>query len=157
MLKMAKIFRILHYIEDLTLVLAVLGILCLAVGQIVMRNFFDTGFPWSESFARVLVLWIAMLGALIAARRNDHINIDAINRFLPVRGRQTIFVLTNFASAGICLIVAYYGVEFVSYEFEDNTIAFANVPTWVCQVILPIGFFLMGTRFFLHGMRGCIG
>ena len=140
---MAKIFRILHYIEDLTLVLAVLGILCLAVGQIVMRNF--------------LVLWIAMLGALIAARRNDHINIDAINRFLPVRGRQTIFVLTNFASAGICLIVAYYGVEFVSYEFEDNTIAFANVPTWVCQAILPIGFFLMGTRFFLHGMRGCIG
>ena len=155
--RIAKIVRIIHYSEDFILFCALLGVLCLAVTQIVMRNFFDTGFLWAESFVRILVLWIAMIGALVATRKNNHIRIDAMSRFLPTAVERSVAVFTHLASSLICFIVAFYGLEFVSYEFQDNTIAFANVPTWMCQVILPIGFGLMGVRFFFHAIRGFAG
>ena len=157
MKKIAKILRIIHYGEDLLLVCALLGVLSLAVTQIVMRNFFDTGFLWSESFVRSLVLWIAMIGASVATRENNHIRIDALSRFLPEAAERFVAMSTGLASSTICFIVAYYGLEFVSYEFQDNTIAFANVPTWMCQVILPVGFCLMGLRFFFQAIRSLTG
>ena len=157
MKKIAKILRIIHCGEDLLLVCVLLAVLSLAVTQIVMRNFFDTGFLWSESFVRILVLWIAMIGAMVATRENNHIRIDALSRFLPEAVERFVAMFTGLASSLICFIVAYYGLEFVSYEFQDNTIAFANVPTWMCQVILPVGFCFMGLRFFFQAMRSLTG
>jgi len=37
---------------------------------------------------------------------------------------------------------------FIGYEYEDGTIAFADVPVWLCQSIMPIGFGVMALRFF---------
>ena len=71
----AKALRVLHLFENLTLAFSFLTMLVLAVMQIALRNFFDGGFLWAESFVRVLVLWIAILGALVATRQNNHISI----------------------------------------------------------------------------------
>jgi len=104
MKRIAKIIRIIHYSEDLILFCALFGVLCLAVTQIVMRNFFDTGFLWSESFVRILVLWIAMIGALVATRKNNHIRIDAMSRFLPAAVERFVAVLTDLASSRLSSI-----------------------------------------------------
>ena len=48
--------------------LALVSILVMALIQIVLRNVFDSGLLWAESFLRILVLWIAILGAMVATR-----------------------------------------------------------------------------------------
>ncbi|MFT6012233.1 MAG: TRAP-type C4-dicarboxylate transport system permease small subunit, partial [Candidatus Azotimanducaceae bacterium] len=78
-----KLFRYLHRLEDSLLVFSLLAMLLIALGQIVLRNGFDSGVLWAESFARILVLWVAMLGAMVATRENNHISIDAVSRYLP--------------------------------------------------------------------------
>ncbi len=150
----AKAFRVLHLFENLTLAFSFLTMLVLAVMQIALRNFFDGGFLWAESFVRVLVLWIAILGALVATRENNHISIDVMARFLPEIWCKIVSFVINLIAAAICITVAFYALEFVGYEYQDGTIAFANVPTWICQSILPIGFGLMGVRFFMNGIKG---
>ncbi len=136
-----------HTTENALLGTALITMLLVAVMQIVLRNFFDSGFLWAESFLRILVLWVAMLGALVATREKNHISIDALTRFLPDTGRKIVRLINDLAAGVICAIVAWYSLESVGYEYEDQTVAFADVPTWICQSILPVGFAGMSLRF----------
>lgn len=144
-----KIIFFAHRFEDGALVLALISMLLMALLQILLRNLFDSGFLWAESFLRILVLWIAMLGAMVATREGHHISIDLLSNvlkpgfFVPLR-----FASLAFASA-ISFTTAYYCIEFIGYEYIDGTIAFAKVPVWVCMSILPVGFGVMGLRFLL--------
>jgi len=56
-----KLFRWVHLTEDALLVFSLLAMLCIALLQIILRNGFDSGMLWAESFSRVLELWIGML------------------------------------------------------------------------------------------------
>ncbi len=146
---MTKLLRTIHRFEDGVLVLALVSMLTMALLQIVLRNFFDSGFLWAESFLRILVLWVAMLGAMVATRERNHISIDLLSRILPPR---LYGPLRNFAmlfSVAVCGTAAWYSVEYVTYEYQDETIAFADVPVWVCQSILPVGFAVMALRFLI--------
>ncbi len=144
----------LHRIEDAALMMALLSMLALAVTQIILRNVFDSGFLWVESFLRILVLWLAMLGAMVATRENNHINIDAVSRYLPAKWQARLLLVTRIFASVICGTVAWYAVDLVRIEYEDQTIAFADVPTWVCQAILPFGFAVMSVRFSLDVIKG---
>ena len=47
--------------EDALLVLLLLGMIGMAAGQVLLRNFFD-GVYWGDSAVRVMVLWVTMFG-----------------------------------------------------------------------------------------------
>jgi len=143
--------------EDALLVSALVSMLVMAVIQISLRNFFDVGLFWAESFLRILVLWIAILGAMVATRESNHISIDILSRYLGGTQQKIIFLVTQAFSAVICGVVAYYAVIFVQFEYEDKTIAFADVPTWICQSIIPFGFLVMSIRFLGNGLASLSG
>lgn len=144
--------RALHVVEDAILVGLLLTMVVLAVTQIVLRNGFDGGFLWAESFLRVLVLWIGLAGAMAASREHRHISIDIIGRFLPPRIHKVVVVLTGLFTAGIAAALAWYSLEFVRLEYENPSTAFANVPTWVCESIMPIAFTVIMLRYLLLAM-----
>lgn len=137
----------LHLIEDSALVLLLLLMILLAVAQIVLRNAADTSLVWVDPFLRVAVLWMALLGASIAARDNDHIAIDAVARFLPDRFARMLAVFTSFCAAVICAVIAWYALQFVQSEREYGSVAFAAVPAWICQTAIPTAFILIAVRY----------
>ena len=151
---MQTLVNLIHRAEDTLLIGALASMLLMALLQIVLRNFFDAGLLWAESFLRILVLWVAMLGAMVATRERNHINIDALSRLLTVKQRKVLGLVTGLFSAGICGLVAYHAVEFVRYEYEDETTAFGVVPTWICQAIIPFGLGVMAWRFLLQAITG---
>ena len=144
--------RAIHRLEDTLLVSALVSMLVMAVVQICLRNFFDAGLLWAESFLRILVLCIAMLGAMVATRESNHISIDALTRYLGTTLKAIVQFVIALFSAVVCSIVAYYAYEFVQFEYEDGTVAFADVPTWICQSIIPVGFSVMALRFLTTGI-----
>jgi len=144
-----KTLTFIHTLEDGALLLALVSMLVMALLQIVMRNLFDSGFLWAESFLRILVLWVAMLGAMVATRERNHISIDILSRFLSGGYLVGLRIVTNLFAAAICFVTVFYALELVQYEFEDETEAFAGVPVWVCQSIIPFAFGVMGVRFLL--------
>ena len=137
-----------HRLEDGALVLALVSMLVMALTQIVLRNLFDSGFLWAESFLRILVLWIAFLGAMVATRDRNHISIDLLSRLLPTAYFMPLRIVSLLFASLLCAVAAYHSVVFISYEYEDETIAFAAVPSWLCQSIMPIGFGAMALRCF---------
>lgn len=147
------LLKLIHRLEDATLVLALSSMLLMALLQIILRNFFDSGFLWAESFLRILVLWVAMLGAMVATREKNHISIDLVSRSLDRRLTLPIEILTSLGAAAICFTAMWYSIEYIGYEYEDGTIAFANVPVWACQSIMPVGFGVMAVRFLLYPFK----
>jgi TRAP-type C4-dicarboxylate transport system permease small subunit len=146
---LAKIIRVLHALEDGILVGLLLTMVGVAVMQIVMRNGFDSGFLWAETFLRVLVLWIGLAGAMAASREHRHISIDILGRFLPHHAARWVAVFNALFTAGIAGALAWYTLDFVRVEYEAPSIAFANVPTWVCESIMPFAFSIIALRYLL--------
>ena len=140
---------ILYRVEDSILVGLLLLMITMAVLQIFLRNLFDTGIVWSDVLVRILVLWVGLLGAMVASRQGNHINIDILDRFLPERAKVVVSFVVEVFTAFICTIVAYYSLQFVQMEFADGGMAFAKVPVWLCEAIIPFAFVVIAIRYIL--------
>lgn len=138
--------------ENGLLVLLLGAMVLLATTQILLRNLWDTGLVWADPALRVAVLWIALLGALAASRDDNHIRIDLLTRFLPVRLKAHIKLITDLFSALVCALLAWHSARFVYSEWQDGGMVFAAVPAWACELIMPIGFAIMALRFLLTGL-----
>lgn len=120
-----------------------------AVLQIILRNFFQSGIQWSDTFLRILVLWLGLIGAMIASRQGKHINIDLLTKYLP----EKLSILSNkfcqLFTAIVCGLIAYHSFLFILLEKESGETAFANVPLWLCESIIPFAFAVITFRYIL--------
>ena len=144
-----NIVRILLKIEDGILIGLLLLMILIAVLQIFLRNLFDSGILWGDPLVRVLVLWIGLIGAMIASRNNHHISIDVISRYLPDHIKKLTNLVISIFTFLICAIMAYYSLVFVMMEKNDGLIAFATIPAWVCESIIPIAFAIISFRYII--------
>ena len=147
------IFRIYNFLlatETFLLMFFLLTAILLASSQIILRNFFDSGIFWADSALRILVLWIGMIGAMFASRHKKHIRIDILSHYLPEKLKHNIWRVTELITALVCAIVAYYSIQFIQFEYEDGLIAFANVPVWLCETIIPVAFIVMALRYLCY-------
>ena len=139
----------LHVLEDSLLVALLLVMILLAVAQIVLRNGFDASIVWADPFLRIAVLWVGLLGATIAARDNSHIAIDIATRYLPEQLARLSGVILSLFASGICGLLAWHAFLFVRDERAGGALAFAGVPAWLCEIILPLAFGLIAVRYLL--------
>ncbi len=142
--------RILHNIEDSLLVIILLSMITLAFSQIVMRNFFGTGTIWLDPLLRVLVLWVGMLGALVATRQNKQIKIDVLSRILPAGPKVISRIITRSFAAIVSGIIAWHSTLFLIDEWNSGVMAFSSVPAWLPESILPFGFAVIALRYTLQ-------
>ena len=144
-----RLLRGLHRVED-GLLAALLGVLLLlAVLQIYLRMFHDTGLEWAEPVSRMGVLWLALFGALGAARSHRHIAIDALPRLLPPTWRRVAWVVTQLATATVCGLLAWYGWGMLGMEREVPGVFVPGVASWWPMLAFPAGFLLLALRFAL--------
>ena len=121
----------------------------LAVTQIVYRNFSGVGVAWIDPLLRMLVLWVALSGAVIASRTDNHIRIDFFAKYISGKYYFYIKRIVHAYCVVICSIIAWYSINFVQMDYEYETVAFADVPAWITELIIPVAFGLMAFRYFL--------
>ena len=142
-----RLLRGIHLAEEAVITLILAAMVVIAASQILLRNLFDSGLYWADPLLRLLVLWLTMLGALLATRNNHHIRIDLLSRYLsPGWKRINEMVGLTFACL-ICGVLAWHSARFVHYEYLDGATLFGALPLWMGQLILPVGFALMTLRF----------
>lgn len=149
----ARLLRGLHRAEDALLAALLGGLLLLALAQIGLRLFFGSGLEWAEPVGRIGVLWLALLGALGATRSKRHIGIDALPRILPPRWHRVAWALTQFATAIVCGLLAWYGWGMVGMEREVPATFVPGVPSWWPMLAFPAGFALMALRFLVSATQ----
>ncbi len=150
--RIQRLSQALARLEDLLLALLLTGMILLAAGQIFSRNLFSHGLLWGEPLLRLLVLWLAMLGAMAATRDGRHIHIDVLSRFLPPAMKHGAQRLTDIFSALVCGLLAWHAGRFVYDEWQGGLEFFSGVPAWAAELIMPLGFGVMGLRFLLRSL-----
>lgn len=104
---------------------------------------------WAEPLARLLVLWVSVLGASLITRENKHIRIDLLSLALPVKWRPLREKVLSGASSALCALLFLVSLRHIDMERAFGEHLLLGIPTWVCQIILPIGFFIMALRFLI--------
>ncbi|WP_419812546.1 TRAP transporter small permease [Bacterioplanoides sp.] len=151
--------RLLHWVhkaEDALLILLLLSMIILAGVDIIARSAFGGGIVWIPPLLRVMVLWLGLLGALLATRTREHIAIDIINRLAGAQVKRICAVLTSLFAAVVCGVIGWHSKEFVAGSLEYDDIAFARVPAWPLQLVIPLSFSLMALRFVIQSVIAAV-
>ena len=145
----ARVLGVVNTIENWLIALLALALVLLSGLQIVLR-LLEHGLVWLDPLLRVLVIWVALLGAVAAARQDKHISLDLIGRLLHGRGVRVARVFAfGFAALAACtLLRASLGL--IEMDRESGTTLFGTVPTWWAELILPVAFGLLALRFVLR-------
>ena len=136
-------------IEDWLLISMLAAMVILAVIQIAYRNISGGGVAWIDPLLRMLVLWVALSGAVIASRTDNHIRIDFFAKYLSGKYYFYIKRVVHAYCVIICAVIAWYSINFVQMDYEYETEAFAGIPAWITELIIPVAFGLMAFRYFL--------
>jgi len=143
----------LHRAEDGLLACLLIVMIVLAGTQILMRNLFDSGFVWIDPLLRVMVLWLGLIGATVASRHNKHIRIDLLSRYFKRNTHRLIQSVVAQVSAWTCLVIAWFGMDWIRLDYADAVTTFAGIPAWTVEIIVPLAFALIGLRYLVRSYR----
>lgn len=136
-----------RHLETILLVFLLGSMMLLAVGQIVLREVFSTGFVWADELIKLMVLWLAMVGSIAASRENRHIRIDALSHILPKLAVDLTRALVDVFAAIVSGIIAWQTWRYLQVEIEYEDMVLVNVPAWIAHSVLPAAFLLISFRF----------
>ncbi len=141
--------------ENAVLVLLLTAMILLAVGQIILQIFFSIGFVWADELISLIVLWIAIVASVAAARSDRHLRIDALSHFVPQRYARFPRIIVDAFAAGMCLFLGWHSYRYILVFGEDTVLN--GVPVWIALSVVPIAFALMAYRFALLSGKGILG
>jgi tripartite ATP-independent transporter DctM subunit len=128
-------------VEWVAAALVVAEIVILFAG-IVARYALHTPLVWSDELASILFLWLAMLGAVVAFRRGEHMRMTAfVHRAKPAT-RALLEMVAIAAALAFLLLIAGPGYEYASEERYVTTPALEISNVWRAAA-LPTGTVLM--------------
>ncbi|MDF3862169.1 TRAP transporter large permease subunit [Achromobacter denitrificans] len=130
-----------HLVEIPAAILVVAEIVILFSG-IVARYALHEPLVWSDELASILFLWLAMLGAVVAFRRGEHMRMGAlVNRASPA-ARAVLDMVAVAAALAFLLMLQAPGFEYASEERYVTTAALEIPNVWRAAA-LPVGTTLM--------------
>ena len=92
-------------VEWLTVALTVADMLVLLAG-VIARYAFNRPLMWSDEVASMLFLWLAMLGAVVALHRGEHMRMTAVVKALPEGWRGFVETIALGVTASfLCILV----------------------------------------------------
>ena len=157
---LARLVRILTWAENTLLITMLALMVLLAAAQILLRNFLDMSIFGADQLLRLLVLWVAFMGAVAASREGQHIHVDVIARWLPGRVKAGVGALTDLFTLVVCLLLAWQALRFMQSARDSGEMAFGSLPVWVAETILPLAFTLIALRYalrFVHHVQQARG
>lgn len=119
---------------------------------IVARYLFHHPIIWSDELASILFLWLAMLGAVVAFRRNEHMRMTAVVAKVTPSTRAFLDVFATGAALAFLLLIAWPAYQYAQEETYITTPALQISNAWRAAA-LPIGVVFMGVFAFLRLAR----
>ena len=105
-----------------TVALAVVVMSTVVFLQVVFRYLFNSPISWSEETARILFVWITLLGTFLAVKSKNHISIETfVKYFFSAKTRRLISVVVSFLLVYYFLYLFVVGISMVEKTYENLT------------------------------------
>lgn len=120
----------------------------LIIMQIVF-NFFDAPITWTEEAARLIFVYVGILGIAMGVRNQEHVYIDFIINKFPATPKKILFTLIQVLIFSCLIFCFYYGI--ISYQrkatLANDLIVTLGISTKWLYLALILGSALMFVRF----------
>jgi TRAP-type C4-dicarboxylate transport system permease small subunit len=113
--------------------------------QVLFRYLLEVPLDWSEELSTFTFVWMALLGASVGLKRNEHPRLDLFFNFFPQRMQKIVPVLCNFAILFMLMVLFVYGWKLTVSMKSQLTAALQYSVSFV-YVVLPISAAIM----FIH-------
>ncbi|MEM5386673.1 TRAP transporter large permease subunit [Paraburkholderia phymatum] len=133
---------VLGYMVEIPAALLVVAEIFVLLAGVTSRYVLRTPLVWSDELASMLFLWLAMLGAVVALRRGEHMRMTALVGKASPSVRAFLELVAIAAPLAFLLLVIGPAVEFAQDEGIITTPALEISNTWRAAA-LPIGCALM--------------
>ena len=146
--RLSKLHHILLTCEKTALVLLLASMVLLSFSQVVMRNFFSSGFIWAADILRAEVIWITFIGAALATEYKSHVRIDILSRLVRRKSAVRVFdMLADLFTAAVSVLLFVAAVQYVILMKPYSTdIMIPGVEEWLIRLVIPYAFAAMAVR-----------
>lgn len=91
---------------------------------------------WTEELARFLLVWMVMIGAMLALKEGIHFIVDVFPRLAPKPAAIMDLVSGSFVLI-FALTFVWWGIEFTDFAwFRESELA--ELPLWLIHIAWPI-------------------
>ncbi|MBW2064160.1 MAG: TRAP transporter small permease [Deltaproteobacteria bacterium] len=162
--KLRKIEKLIAGLERIFIILLLGAMVTFSFLQVVLRTLLTrldlhwasmlmTRVDWMDPFSRLLVLWLTFLGASLVTGEDRHIRIDIMSSILPPKWSPLRRLILSLACMVVLTIMVKSSIGYLLSEMQYSSEMFLSLPTWVGQLILPLGFSLLLFKFLLQGLE----
>jgi TRAP-type C4-dicarboxylate transport system permease small subunit len=128
-----------------------------ALGLVVFYQFFtryvlNDSASWTEEIARYLLIAVVFIGAAVGVRRNNHIQVDFVYRFLPpvvARGMATLVDALRIAFLATACVLTVLLID----RIGGSPMAVIDWPMGIVYGAVLVGFALMTWRALCIALR----
>lgn len=91
---------------------------------------------WTEEMARLLFIWVIMIGAMVGMRERSHFIVDIWPQ-LPPRADAVMELVAGVFTLGFALVFVWAGWEFTRFAFNRIS-ELAEMPLWTIHIAWPV-------------------
>jgi tripartite ATP-independent transporter DctM subunit len=128
-------------VEAIAAAILVAEIVILGAG-VTARYVFHRPLIWSDELASILILWLSMLGAVVALRRGEHMRMTGLVTRVGPKARAVLEAIAVTASIAFLILILHHAVDYAQEEHFIVTPALEISNAWRASAI-PVGIGLM--------------
>lgn len=122
-----------------------LAIFAILIAQILFRQLFHSPLIWSEELARLLFVYVGMLGISVGIRNQQHVFIDFVTNLMPPKIKQFTNSFVQLIIFISIIFFVHFGIKlFLDASFEIVSLGISE--KWL-YASLPFVSVLMLIRF----------
>ncbi|HHW07218.1 MAG TPA: TRAP transporter small permease [Clostridia bacterium] len=124
-------------------------LLILVFSQVITRYVFSFTFSWAEQMARLMFVWISLIGASLAAKKKQHLRVSFVAVALGEKKGKVLFFIGDLIAAVFCLFLSYKLLELTVNVAAKGQVftGMPMVPIWIMYLAGFLGLLGMGIRF----------
>ena len=138
----AAIDRAVGWVTEPTAAALVVAEIVLLAAGVFMRYVMHSALIWGDELATILLLWLAMLGAVVAYRRGEHIRMTALLRRVSEPVKRVLEAISSVVVAIFVIELMPATLKFFQQEQIDLTPAL-NIPRSYVVLAIMVGLALI--------------
>lgn len=111
---------------------------CLGMYQVLMRFVFNQPSPWTEELIGRLLIWMVMLGVVVAFRQGALVSVDVMLRHARGAWRRVVRLTILAASLFFLGVLAWVGFD-LAWRIRFQTFAALPISISWAYLALPVG------------------
>jgi TRAP-type C4-dicarboxylate transport system permease small subunit len=130
--------RVFGKIAEVCAALALFILVVMTIAAVFMRYFWGQPIQWTEEMSGFLMIWVVMLGGVVAERDKAHLTIPFVVDGFSAKLRTAVEIVIACISVALLLYMAYLGYELaVMTEFKVTQIL--KISWYWIDLAVPIG------------------